>query len=169
MTQKEICYKIYSQEFGDDIFAKELFNSCYKYCHCYKVNDEIVSIVFLLPCEIYNNKERYDAKYVFAVTTVKQYRGKGYMSKLLNSVYDENQIYFLKPQNPTLVGFYKKLGYNEFKAKRSREGEKYVLPCSEFLNLANKYTEFTNENYLSMYKYKNNINLENLSFAYTME
>ena len=169
MNEKEICYKIYSDEFGDDEFAKELFNGCYKYCKTLKVNNDIVAIVFLLPCEIVNGDICYTAKYVFAVTTKKTERNKGYMSKLLNLVYNEKEIFFLKPVNDTLNSFYKKLGYEEFTAQKNRAGEKYVIPCEEFFALANKHTEFTGDKYTLMYRYKENINLNNLNFAYTME
>lgn len=169
MNEKEICYRIYSDEFGDDEFAKELFDVCYKYCKTLKVNDCVVAIVFLLPCEIVFDNTHFNAKYVFAVTTKKTERNKGYMSKLLNLVYDENEIYFLKPVNDSLIEFYKKLAYIKFTAQKSMAGDKYVIPCDEFLNLANKYTDFSGNNYTLMYRYKDNINLNNLNFAYTME
>lgn len=169
MNEKEICYKIYSDEFGDDEFAKELFDGCYKYCKTLKVNDNIVAIVFLLPCEIVCGDTHYNAKYVFAVTTKKDERNKGYMSKLLNSVYNENEIYFLKPVNDSLVDFYKKLDYIKFTAKKSRAGENYVILCDEFLILANKYADFSGNDYTLMYRYKEDVNLKNLNFAYTME
>ena len=169
MSEKEICYKIYSEEFGDDEFAKELFDGCYKYCKTLKVNSNVVAIVFLLPCEIVSGDTHYTAKYVFAVTTKKTERNKGYMNRLLNSIYNENEIFFLKPVNDSLNAFYKKLGYIEFTAQKNKVGEKYVIPSKDFINLANKYTEFTGDKYTLMYKYKNDINLNNLNFAYTME
>lgn len=169
MSEKDICYKIYSEEFGDDEFSKELFNHCYKYCHNYKVDEQIVAITFLLPCEIINKDIRYPAKYVFAVTTKKEYRGKGYMKKLLNSLYNSEEIFFLMPVNPSVIDFYKKIGYIEFSAIKSKTGEKYVSPCIDFLNLANKHTTFTGEKYTLMYQYEKDIDINNLNFAYTME
>lgn len=169
MNDKDICYKIYSEEFGDDEFSKELFNNCYKYCHYYKVDEKIVAITFLLPCEIIDNNIHYPAKYVFAVTTKKEYRGKGYMTKLLNSLYNDEEIFFLMPVNPSVIDFYKRIGYIEFSAIKSKTGEKYVSPCSDFLNLAKNYTDFTGNKYTLMYRCKKDIDINNLNFAYTME
>lgn len=168
LTEKEICYKIYCEAFGEDEFSIELFKSCYKYCKFFKVDKQIVSIMFLLPCEIVCKEYSYDAKYVFAVATEKEHRGKGYMSDFINCI-DEDAILFLKPANDDLIDFYKSRGYKTFTAKKSRVGECYVKPCGDFLKLAEKITEFNNNNYTAMYRYKENIDLDNLCFAYTME
>ena len=76
VTEKEICYKIYCDAFGEDEFSIELFEKCYEYCHFYKVSGRIVSIMFLFPCEIFLENKVYKANYVFAVTTDKDCRCK---------------------------------------------------------------------------------------------
>lgn len=168
LTEKEACYKIYCDAFGDDDFALKLFNNCYKFCHCLKEGETVVSMLFLLPCEIVYQNNVYNARYVFAVATDKKFRSKGYMSKFLKTI-SNDFICFLKPANDRLIDFYKKNGYKPFVAKKSREGEKFVKLSNEFLNLSESFAVFNNENYTLMYNYKNNINLDGLCFAYTME
>jgi len=168
LSEKEICYKIYCEAFGDDEFSINLFENFYQYCKSYKVCDEIVAIMFLFPCKIFCKEKSYAANYVFAVTTAKTYRGKGYMSDFIKKISNET-ICFLKPANESLIDFYKSKGYKSFYAIKSREGEKYVKPCDDFLRLAEKYTEFNNQQYIAMYRYKEELNLNGLSFAYTME
>ena len=168
LTEKEICYKIYCEAFGADEFSVELFESCYKYCRFFKVDEQIVSIMFLLPCEIVCKERSYTAKYVFAVSTAKEHRGKGYMSDFINSV-DDDTVFFLKPASDDLIEFYKARGYKTFTAVKSRVGERYVKPCDDFLKLAEKITVFNNEKYIAMYRYKEKLDLDNLCFSYTME
>jgi len=165
---KEQCCKIYSDAFGEDDFAIELFDKCFKHCRYEIVNDQVVSILFLLPCDVFVDNKSISSKYVFAVSTKKEYRNKGYAAKLLNSVKDECLL-FLKPSNSVLVDFYKKLGYNTFKAKYSGAGEKHVVLSDDFFNLAKYYGRFDLNEYTAMYYYKTPINLNGLNFPYVME
>lgn len=168
MTEKEICYKIYCEAFGADEFSIELFENCYEYCRFYKVSGRIVSIMFLLPCEIICKDKTYPANYVFAVATDKACRGKGYMSDFIKEQ-SLDTVCFLKPANDQLIDFYKKIGYKPFTATKEREGECYVKPCDKFLKLAENITEFNNQKYVAMYRYKEDLELDDLCFAYTME
>lgn len=165
---REECYKIYCDEFGEDSFAKELFDKCFQYCRYLTVEKRIVSILFLLPCCVMLGKEKIPAKYVFAVTTKRDMRGKGYAIELLNSIKND-ELLFLKPSNASLIDFYKKLGYITFKAKYGRAGEKKVILEDEFFDLAENYGRFDSEEYTAMYYYKNTLELDGLDFPYVME
>ena len=168
MDFKKYCYRIYCDEFGKDAFADELFEKCFDYCKYFCVDGIPVAILFLLPCNIVLNNEVLSAKYVFAVTTSFKHRGKGYMSTLLKEL-DNSDILFLKTANDNLISFYEKLGYKTFEAIKRTAGEKRVVLEKDFLSLAEKYAIINNEKFVAMYNYKHNIDLNGLSFAYSME
>ena len=80
-----------------------------------KVDNEIVSSLFLLDCNIGN----YKGKCVYCAMTKYAYRGKGYMKKLLDFSYDycKNNGFdflFLVPAESSLFEYYKKCGFQEF-------------------------------------------------------
>lgn len=80
-----------------------------------KVDDEIVSSLFLLDCNI----GEYKGKCVYCAMTKYAFRGKGYMKKLLNFSYDYclNNGYdflFLIPAEESLFDYYKKCEFINF-------------------------------------------------------
>ncbi|MDD6478550.1 MAG: GNAT family N-acetyltransferase [Oscillospiraceae bacterium] len=168
---KSQCYDIYKYTFEEDDFSKELFDTCFEYCKYLIKDGTVVSILFLLPCEISVYDKLYFAKYVFAVATHPDYRGKGYMNELINSIKSElpNDVLFLKPVNESLTAFYNKLGFDSTLAIKSRAGDKRVILNDEFYNLSKDVSEVTNEKYNIMYYYKEKIDLEEIAFADTME
>ena len=168
MNVKEQCFKIYSESFGEDAFANELFDKCFKYCKYHIVDNRVVSILFLLPCYVVVNNKKIAAKYVFAVSTKNEFRNKGYASKLLNSIKGD-ELLFLMPSNISLINFYKNLGFNTFTAKYGREGEKYVVLDDSFFSLAQNYGRFDLKEYTAMYYSKIQVDLNGLNFAYVME
>lgn len=169
MTDKQRCYKLYADEFGDDEFAVKLFDTCYEFCEKYRIDNEIVAIMFLLPCKIIIDSSEYSAKYIFAVTTDKKYRGNGYMSSFLEKIKKEEEIQFLCPSNESLINFYKKQDFIPFNAYKRKAGERSVILCDGFLSLAKDFAELNGEKYTAMYRYKEKINLNSLNFPYTME
>ncbi len=80
-----------------------------------KVDNEIVSSLFLLDCNIGS----YKGKCVYCAMTKYAYRGKGYMKKLLDFSYNyckENSydFLFLVPAEKPLFDYYKKCGFTNF-------------------------------------------------------
>ncbi len=70
-----------------------------------------VSMLVLLPATVYYDDNYIDIKYIYAVSTLKEYRNKGFSSKLLeyaNSMYETVLI----PAESELFDFYKNRGYN---------------------------------------------------------
>ena len=168
MDFKKECYRIYCEEFGNDEFSKKLFDNCFSYCKWLEIDNKPVSVLFLLPCEIITPKRRYNAKYVFAVTTDKEYRNNGLMSELLSELND-NDVLFLKPANENLITYYEKNGFVSFDAVENRVGDKYIVLSKDFNTLATDYIKESNKKYKLMYRYKEKIDLNGLSFSYTME
>lgn len=80
-----------------------------------KVDNEIVSSLFLLDCSI----GEYKGKCVYCAMTKYAYRGKGYMKKLLDFSYKyckENtfDFLFLVPAENSLFDYYGKCGFEKF-------------------------------------------------------
>ena len=74
-------------------------------------NNIPVSMLMLLPAVVYYKSKRYDIKYIYAVSTLKKYRNKGFSSKLLeyaNTMYET----VLVPAEEKLFNFYKNKGYD---------------------------------------------------------
>ena len=84
-----------------------------------KIDGEIASALFLLPCKIGN----YNGKCVYCAMTKYAHRGKGYMKQLLDFSYDyckENNLdfLFLVPAESSLFDYYAKCGFHKFGISR---------------------------------------------------
>lgn len=84
-----------------------------------KIDEEIVSSLFLLPCKIGN----FNGKCVYCAMTKYAHRGKGYMKKLLDFSYDycrENgfDFLFLVPAESSLFKYYATCGFVPFGISR---------------------------------------------------
>ncbi|MBR4973233.1 MAG: GNAT family N-acetyltransferase [Clostridia bacterium] len=136
-AEKE-CREIYMQVFGDDEeFTNELFKNCFKYCKTLKADGEIVSMLFLMPCEVVSGNKVTDAYYIYGVATLPEYREKGYMRELIESVIkDINAPIFLRPVNSSLIKFYEKFGFSSLKAQNSIGGKVKLMPKDDFAKLS---------------------------------
>ncbi len=84
-----------------------------------KIDNEIVSSLFLLPCKI----GEYEGKCVYCAMTSYTHRGKGYMKNLLDFSYEyckENgfDFLFLVPAEKSLFDYYKSCGFTQFGISR---------------------------------------------------
>ena len=85
-----------------------------------KIDGEIVSSLFLLPCSI----GKFKGKCVYCAMTKYSHRGKGYMKDLLDFSYDyckENgfDFLFLVPAETSLFDYYAKCGFEKFGIART--------------------------------------------------
>ena len=109
--------EIFRESFGDDgDFENRLFSLCGEYLRTAEDNGNIASLLFALPCEIISEEKRFDAYYLYAAATKKEYRRKGHMSRLINGLIKEGKPIFLKPETEELIGFYERLGFKKFTA-----------------------------------------------------
>ena len=164
--------KIYCEAFGQDDadFRNELFENCFEYVRLLEDNGEILSMLFNLPCKIVTDSTEFKAGYIYAAATPKKHRLKGYMSQLLKKVKNNfNGVLFLRPANKGLIEFYRKNGFKEITGIGNKNGFPLVEPCENFAKLVQNNSEETNEKFTLMYYSKENINLENLHFIYSME
>lgn len=114
-----------------------------------KVNDEIVSTLFLIPCKIGD----YTGKCVYCAMTKYGHRGKGYMRKLLDFSYDyckENgfDFIFLVPAERSLFDYYKSCGFTPFGISRVHiindviPYERVLLNCECQIEFPNSVTQY---------------------------
>ncbi len=107
------CKKLYMDAFHDDQeFTDLLFDRFFdSSCEYIYEDGEIISMLFAIDVTLDN----LNGKYVYAVATNEKYRGKGYMSRLFQSVYDKysNDFDFLclKPMSESLFDYYSRLGF----------------------------------------------------------
>lgn len=167
---KDLCLALYREAFPepDLTFEEALFKYCFKYCHYIKENDKVISMLFALPCKFVSANEKCDCVYIYAAATLREYRGKGYMARLMEKVKNENDFLFLRPANSSLIAFYEKIGFKTVNAQKSKE-----LPCitpdEQFAELLKYFPEDENEEeYTAMYICENK-SLSKLNFIYTME
>lgn len=170
MNEKE-CRTIYREAFcdPDTEFENRLFSLCGKYCRAYLCGEKTAAMLLALPCEIFTERERIKAFYIYAAATKKIYRGCGYMSRLINSLKDEDIPLFLKPADDGLAAFYERLGFKTFSASTGEISACRAVPTGGFKILSK--TEKTQEKYkyTAMYYYKNSLKLDNMYFPYIMD
>jgi GNAT superfamily N-acetyltransferase len=104
-----------------------------------KVDNELVSSLFLLDCKISDFK----GKCVYCAMTKYAYRGKGYMKKLLDFSYDycqENgfEFLFLVPAENSLFNYYKTCGFVTFGVSRVHTINDTTPPQRERLKYQNQ-------------------------------
>lgn len=86
-------------------------------------NEKLVSMLFIVDCKYGSLK----GKYVYAVATLKEYRGRGLAGQLVeNSKKYTDDFLWLIPANEALIDFYKKFGF-EIKLYSENNYENKVL------------------------------------------
>lgn len=166
------CIKIYREAFGDGdtVFEENLFKNCFKHCKYTEADGKAVAMLFAIPCEIITEQNNISAIYIYAAATLKEYRSKGYMSELIESLKKgNNAVLFLRPENQNLIGFYKSLGFKRINAVSNEDGYPIAKPISHFALLAEEADFADGSEFTAMYYSKENINIDNLHFIYSME
>ncbi len=125
-------------------------------------DNKIISSLHIIPTKIYGENGPIPVDYIYAATTLPEYRSKGYMSKLIES---SNKISYLRgsrasiliPANKGLFNFYNKLGYKTF-----YKYKKITISNSKMKSFVKKYgisfSSFSFENVFNTYL-KNHSNL----------
>lgn len=116
---KDAILNIWTQCFGADMRYQNILtanNYPLEDTFVLEVNDQVVSILTLLPIQWQGKGEVRKGRYVYGVATLPQYRGKGYSSKLMKealSMLKEQGEDFavLYPAEEGLQDFYAKQGF----------------------------------------------------------
>ena len=129
--------EIYREAFGDDgEFEDRLFSLCGQYLRTAKQGGNITALLFALPCKIISEEKGFEAYYLYAAATKKEYRKKGYMTGLIKSLIKEGKPVFLKPENEGLIGFYERLGFKSFTAVTGGKTKITAKPTDGFAALS---------------------------------
>lgn len=171
MNEKE-CRAIYREAFcdPDTEFENRLFSLCGKYCRTFLCGGKTAAMLLALPCEIFTQREKIKAFYIYAAATKRIYRGCGYMSRLINSLKDEDIPLFLKPADDGLTAFYERLGFKTFSASTFEiKNACRAVPTGGFKALAGTEKTHQNYEYTAMYYYKKSLELDNMYFPYIMD
>lgn len=102
--------KLWHNVFGDEEkYVAYFLNECKnKICLGYFIDDELVSMLFLVDCDYVH----YSGKYVYAVATDQNFRKQGYASLLVNEAKKYmNDFLWLIPADENLFNYYSKLGF----------------------------------------------------------
>ena len=162
------CREIYREAFGtDEDFENRLFSACADYCKELCINGKTVSMLFALPCNICKNGGIIPAYYIFAAATKKEFRGKGYMSRLINSL-ETDRLLFLKPADAPLFKFYEKLGFRRFEISADESSPIYAEPTNGFARLILSEKPISTD-CTALYKHKKTADIGGLYFPYLME
>lgn len=87
-------------------------------------NGKIVSMASFLPAEFVFHGKLFPARYVYAVATLPEYRGRGYAKKIIVYAQEKYRMpLFLQPESEKLEEYYKKLGFLGGFAGIWQEGE----------------------------------------------
>lgn len=171
MNKRERCMEIYHEAFGrDEEFDRLLFDCFFDYCVTLEKENDIVSMMFVIPCRLKRSEKVFSAAYIYAVATAKDYRGRGYMSELIDRVRrsDEKQILFLKPVKKSLESFYGALGFKPISATGGANGNITVEASKEHKRLSSLCKAAPDE-FTVMYSGSTISSADKLSFPYLME
>ena len=174
MKKPDECLKIYCEAFGNDEpdFTELLFKTCFEDCVFLEFDSRAVSMFFALPCEILTKTEKIPAIYIYAAATDKNFRGQGFMTKLLEnyeSTLPEDTVLFLRPANDGLVKFYKNCGFKVINAQNDCGKFPLVKPIGSFAEITKDITNGNGEEFTLMYYSKTQKNIDHLHFIYSME
>lgn len=102
---------VWKSVFGDsDEDILFFLNQCkQKKCLGVFVDNQLVSMLFMIDC-IYGGL---NGKYIYAVSTLEDYRGNGFAGMLVEKAKEYAQDFlWLIPAEESLIGFYEKLGFD---------------------------------------------------------
>jgi len=94
-----------------------------------------VSMLSLLPVTVTIGGEKHQARYVYAVATLPEYRKKGYASRLIHHAFDKyGEPLILQPADERLQWYYEQLGFEEVFRQS---------PCWVYHSYAGKMTQMS--------------------------
>ena len=135
---------IWGISFGDseeyiDMFMKYQFGKAKTVV--YEENDEAAAMLFLFSCEMSISGKGYPSLYLYAASTLPNYRGRGIMGNMLRFAEEYAgksgfDFIILSPAEESLYGYYRRFGFIErFREARiyieAKESEKNPLKASD--------------------------------------
>ena len=119
MNKRQQCEKLYNEAFGEDRqFDKMLFDLFFDKVETLEKDGVVAAMYFKIPCILKYNNNRKKAYYIYAVTTHKDFRHQGLMSKLFDDTQTEDAFYFLKPSSEGVIKFYNQASFTQITGTR---------------------------------------------------
>lgn len=167
MTIFEQCKKLYNDAFGEDKkFDSMLFDSFFDNVETLEIDDVVAAMYFKIPCVLNFKGTKFKAYYIYAVTTHKDFRHKGLMSKLFSETQNEEAFYFLKPSSEGVIAFYSQAGFKQITGTR-QTCDTVIEVCDKFKKLSLICDKPQNTYPIMIKGTPDNIN--KLTFEYTLE
>lgn len=149
--------QIWAECFGDsedyiNLFFERRFLTVPTYV-C-EEQQEIVSMVTLIPGQVKSPEEHYKVQYVYALATKKTQQKKGYASKLLAYVVahpmEKGALTILVPADNTLFSYYERQGFHTVGYKNTIVVSKEQLLNEKTSQVMISYAELTPETYYQL-------------------
>ena len=118
------CRALYDICFPDEgAFADALFLTYAPDClRTIEIDGAVAAMLFSIPYPIVLENGTQSARYLYAVATHPDHRGKGLASRLLREEAARGPV-FLRPMSPELFDFYKKVGFAPFSPLETLRGQ----------------------------------------------
>ena len=124
---RELCRALYDAGFPEesDAFREALFDLAFpRYLRVIREGEQPVSMLFSIPYEVIDRNERVsEARYLYAVVTHPDFRGRGLARQLLRAEMARGVPLFLRPMSPSLFPFYESVGLLPFSSHEETKGE----------------------------------------------
>ena len=114
----ELAFGEGDRSFGDLLFANYAPD-------CLRVITDagsLKSMLFSIPYDLQTASGRVQARYIYALATMPDARGKGYAGELLRREIAQGVPLFLRPSSPSLFDFYARVGFLPFSPVVERGG-----------------------------------------------
>ena len=107
-TDRAQIIRLWQQAFGDSAEDIEFFidNVRSAKCLAFFEGDKAVSMMYLVSCTA-NGR---NAQYIYAACTLDEFKGRGYMTKLIDYCRSDGMTVCLIPASDSLVGYYSARG-----------------------------------------------------------
>lgn len=138
------CMRLYDMAFPGEpeAFTRAMFDRyAPEYLRTVCENGEPISMLFSIPYPIITGNGTLDARYLYAVATHPDHRGKGLAKRLLLQEAAEHPV-FLRPMSQSLFDYYGKVGFAPFSPIEVETGEATapsgavrLVSSAEFLTL----------------------------------
>lgn len=168
MTKRQQCEKLYKDAFGSEQeFDTMLFELFFNNIETLEINNKVAAMYFKIPCILKSNGVKSRAYYIYAVTTHKDFRHQGLMSRLFGETQNEKDaFYFLKPSSEGVIAFYNQAGFK--KIIGTREICDAVIEVDDNFKKLSLICDKPQNTYPVMIKGKPD-NINRLTFEYTLE
>lgn len=167
MTKRQQCERLYNSAFGEDSeFDTMLFDLFFDYIETLEIDGIIAAMYFKIPCVLNQKGIRSKAYYIYAVTTRKDFRHKGLMSRLFKDTQlEKDTLYFLKPSSEGVIPFYNQVGFKQIIG--TRDITDAVIEVNDNFKKLSDLCDKPNNTYPIMIKGIETIS--KLTFEYTLE